>query len=67
MIVAPGCFSRNACASSAAEVAGDELAGAVDEEAAVRVAVERDADVRLLSDHFLGDVAAVLSMSGFAS
>ena len=31
------------------EVAGDELAGAVDEEAAVGVAVPGDADVRLLA------------------
>ena len=42
------------------EVAGDELAAAVDEEAAVGVAVPRDADVRLLLDHALDDVAAVL-------
>ena len=42
------------------EVAGDELAGAVDEEAAVRVAVPGDADVCFLGDHALDDVAAVL-------
>ena len=42
------------------EVAGDELAAAVDEEAAVGVAVPRDADVGLLGDHALDDVAAVL-------
>ena len=42
------------------EVAGDELAGAVDEEAAVGVAVPGDADVGLLGDHALDDVAAVL-------
>ena len=38
---------------------GDELAAAVDEEAAVGVAVPRDADVGLLADHFLRDVAPV--------
>ena len=42
------------------EIAGDELAGAVDEEAAVGVAVPGDADVGLLGDHALDDVAAVL-------
>ncbi len=42
------------------EVAGDELAGAVDEEAAVGVAVPRDADVGLLGDDALDDVAPVL-------
>ena len=42
------------------EVAGDELAGAVDEEHAVGVAVPRDADVGLLRNHPLDDVAAVL-------
>ena len=42
------------------EVAGDELAGAVDEEAAVGVAVPGDADVGLLRDDALDDVAAVL-------
>ena len=41
------------------EVAGDELAGAVEEEDAIGVAVPRDADVRLLGDDALGDVAAV--------
>ena len=39
---------------------GDELAGAVDEEAAVGVAVPGDADVGLLGDDALDDVAAVL-------
>ncbi len=38
------------------EVAGDELAGAVDEEAAIGVAVPGDADVGLLGDHPLDDV-----------
>ena len=42
------------------EIAGDELAGAVDEEAAVGVAVPRDADVGLLGDDALDDVAPVL-------
>ena len=42
------------------EVAGDELAGAVDEEAAIGVAVPGDADVGLLGDDALDDVAAVL-------
>ena len=39
---------------------GDELAGAVDEEAAVGVAVPGDADVGLLGDDALDDVAPVL-------
>ena len=42
------------------EVAGDELAGAVDEETAIGVAVPGDADVGLLLHHALDDVAAVL-------
>ena len=42
------------------EVAGDELAAAVDEEAAVGVAVPGDADVGLLGDDALDDVRAVL-------
>src|SRR5437867_4339053 len=42
------------------EVAGDELTAPVDEEAPVGVAVPGDADVRLLADHFLRDVAPVL-------
>ena len=42
------------------EVARNEFAGAVDEEAAVGVAVPRDADVGLLPDDGFGDVAAVL-------
>ena len=41
------------------EIAGDEPAGAVDEEAAIGVAVPRDADIRLLRDHRLDDVAPV--------
>ena len=61
MIVAPGCFSRNASAEQRGdEVAGNELAAAVDEEAAVGVAVPGDADVGLLADDLGGDVAAVL-------
>ena len=42
------------------EVAGDELAVAVDEEHAVGVAVPGDADVGLLGQHPLGDGLAVL-------
>ena len=42
------------------EVARDEVARAVDEEAAVGVAVPGDADVGLLGDHALDDVGAVL-------
>ena len=42
------------------EIARDELAAAVDEEAAVRVAVPGDADVGPLADDLRGDVAAVL-------
>ena len=59
MMVAPGCFSRNASASSAVmKSPGDELAGAIDEEAAVGVAVPGDADVGPLGDDALDDVAA---------
>ena len=47
------------CEKRRDEVAGNEFARAVDEEAAVGVAVPRDADVRLLPDHFRDDVAAV--------
>ena len=42
------------------EVAGHEIAGPVDEEAAVRVAVPGDAHIRLLGDDAVHDVAAVL-------
>ena len=49
------------------EVARHELARAVDEEAAVRVAVPRDADVRAIGHHALHDVAPILFDSGLAS
>ena len=42
------------------EVAGDEFAAAVDEEAPIGVAIPRNPDIGLLTNHFLGDVAAVL-------
>ena len=46
MIFAPGSFASTDSAKSAVdEVAGDELARVVDEEAAVGVAVEGDAEV----------------------
>ena len=61
MIVEPGCFSRNASASSAVMKSPEmNSPRAVDEEAAVGVAVPRDADVGLLGDHALDDVDAVL-------
>ena len=41
------------------EIAADERARAVDEEAAIGVAVPGDADIRLLVDDALHDVAAV--------
>ena len=50
------------------EVAGDELAGAVDEEAAVGVAVPGDADVGLLGDRPRSTMSRRFSsMSGLAS
>ena len=49
------------------EVARDELAGAVDEEAAVGVAVPRDPDVGLLATTRSTMCARFSSMSGFAS
>ena len=49
MIFAPGSFASTASAKSAVdEVARHELARVVDEEAAVGVAVERDAEVGAL-------------------
>src|SRR5689334_4751935 len=42
------------------EITGHELARAVDEEAAVRITVPCDADIRSLTDNLLRDVAAVL-------
>jgi hypothetical protein len=46
------------------EVPGDELAGAVDEEHPIGVAIPRDPDVRLLLLHPFDDVAAVLLDQG---
>ncbi len=61
MIVAPGCLSRNASASRAVMKSPEmNSPAAVEEEAAVGVAVPRDAGVGLLPDHLRGDVAAVL-------
>ena len=58
MTVAPGMLQQERLGEQRRdEVARDELAGAVDEEAAVGVAVPRDADVGLLRDHALDDVA----------
>jgi hypothetical protein len=48
------------CQERRDEVARHEFAVTVDEEAAVRVAVPRDADVRLLPDHRRGDVTPVV-------
>ena len=46
MIFAPGLLLEDRLGEQRGdEVAGDEVAGVVDEEAAVRVAVERDAEV----------------------
>ena len=42
------------------EIPGDELAGAVDEEAAIGITIPGDADVGLLLHHALDDVAAIL-------
>ena len=61
MTVAPGVLQQERLGEQRRdEVAGDELAAAVDEEAAVGVAVPGDADVGLLPDDFGGDVAPVL-------
>ena len=59
-MVAPGALRRDGLGQQRRdEVAGDEIAGAVDEEAAVGVAVPGDADVGLLGDDALDDVRAV--------
>ncbi len=52
MTFSPGFLARTASARSAVdEVAGDELAGVVDEEAAIGVSVVGDSEVgRLLDD-----------------
>ena len=42
------------------EIAGDEVAGAVEEEAAIGVAVPGDAGIGLLLDHLGGDIFPVL-------
>ena len=60
MIVDPGMLQEKRFGQQRRdEVAADELAGAVDEEAAIGVAVPGDADVGLLGDDALDDVAAV--------
>ena len=61
MTFAPGSFSRiDSGEERRGEVAGDELAGVVDEEAAVGVAVEGDPEIGPLLERLAHDELAVL-------